>query len=149
MKISKFNGKGDGMSQKALMDKKEIIERLREHGCRITKQRMLLLDIILSEECSCSKEIYYKASAIDKSIGSATVYRMINTLEEIGAIDRRNMYRIECSKNCVDSFGCTVELEDDTVIEFSETRWNQIIAAGLKACGYLNGQEIRSVVANG
>lgn len=130
------------------MDKEEIIERLREHGCRITKQRLLLLDIILSEDCSCSKEIYYKASAIDSSIGSATVYRMINTLEEIGAIDRRNMYRIECGKDCAKEFGCKVELEDDTVIELSGSKWNQIIAAGLKACGYLNGQQVRSVVAN-
>ncbi|MBQ8084632.1 MAG: transcriptional repressor, partial [Lachnospiraceae bacterium] len=120
----------------------------REHGCRITKHRLLLLDIILSEECSCSKEIYYKASAIDDSIGSATVYRMINTLEEIGAIDRRNMYRIDCGRDCAKEFGCKVELEDDTVIEFSGSKWNQIVTAGLKACGYLNGKEVRSVVAN-
>ena len=130
------------------MNKEEIIQKLREHGCRITKQRLLILDIILSEDCSCSKEIYYKASAIDSSIGSATVYRMINTLEEIGAIDRRNMYRIDCGKDCAKEFGCKVELEDDTVIELSGSKWNQIIAAGLRACGYLNGQEVRSVVAN-
>lgn len=129
------------------MDKKEIIEKLREHGCRITKQRMLLLDIILEEDCSCCKEIYYKASGIDKSIGSATVYRMINTLEEIGAIDRKNMYRI-CGSDCAEEHGCTVEFADDTVMEFSGSKWNQIIEAGLAACGYLKGQEIRSIVAN-
>lgn len=129
------------------MDKKEIIEKLREHGCRITKQRLLLLDIILEEDCSCCKEIYYKASSLDKSIGSATVYRMINTLEDIGAIDRKNMYRI-CGSECAEEHGCTVELEDNTIIELSASMWNQIIAAGLNACGYLHGQEIRSVVAN-
>lgn len=136
------------MNQREGIDKAEIIERLREHGCRITKQRLLLLDTILSEDCSCSKEIYYKASAIDSSIGSATVYRMINTLEEIGAIDRRNMYRIECGKDCAKEFGCKVELEDDTVLELSGSKWNKIIAEGLKACGYLHGQKVRSVVAN-
>lgn len=138
--------KQTGIDQQIRIDKQEIIEKLREHGCRITKQRLLLLDIILSEDCSCSKEIYYKASAIDNTIGSATVYRMINTLEEIGAIDRRNMYRIECGRDCAKKFGCRVELEDNTVIELSESKWSQIVTAGLKACGYLHGQEVRSVV---
>lgn len=60
------------------MQREEILERLREQGCRITKQRQLLLDIILQEEYSCCKEIYYKAAKQDSSIGIATVYRMIN-----------------------------------------------------------------------
>ena len=78
------------------MSKKEqIIEKLKENGCRITKQRKMLIDIILENECSSCKEIYYKASRIDSKIGTATVYRMINTLEEIGAINRRNMYKID------------------------------------------------------
>ena len=68
------------------MQKDAILNRLRQRGCRITKQRMVLLDIILDGDCSSCKEIYYKASKIDPSIGSATVYRMINMLEEIGAI---------------------------------------------------------------
>ena len=77
------------------MQKELIIQRLKEEGCRITKQRQMLLDIILEEDCSCCKEIYYRASKRDPKIGTATVYRMINTLEEIGAISRRNMYKID------------------------------------------------------
>ena len=50
---------------------------------------MMILDIILEEDCSCCKEIYYKASKLDPKIGTATVYRMINTLEEIGAISKK------------------------------------------------------------
>ena len=77
------------------MQREIVIQRLKEQGCRITKQSMVLLDIILNENCSSCKEIYYKASRIDPKIGTATVYRMINTLEEIGAINRRNMYKID------------------------------------------------------
>lgn len=51
------------------MKKEEIRNRLRERGCRITKQRQILLDIILQEEHSCCKEIYYKAIQVDASIG--------------------------------------------------------------------------------
>ena len=80
--------------ERTQMQREIVIQRLKEQGCRITKQRMVLLDIILNENCSSCKEIYYKASRIDPKIGTATVYRMINTLEEIGAISRRNMYKI-------------------------------------------------------
>ena len=76
--------------------KSYIIEALRKNGCRITSQRQLLIDIILQDECSCCKEIYYRASKTDSYIGMATVYRLVKTLEETGMIQRKNMYRIDC-----------------------------------------------------
>ena len=82
------------MSAEQLEQKQIIINRLKEDGCRITKQRLMLLDIILEDECSSCKEIYYRATKKDPTIGTATVYRMINTLEEIGAISRKNMYQV-------------------------------------------------------
>ena len=66
--------------------KDEIIEQLKQNGCRITRQRKILIDIILENDCASCKEIFYKASQEDRKIGAATVYRMINALEEIGAI---------------------------------------------------------------
>lgn len=84
-----------GEIQKTQSQKEKVVKRLKENGCRMTKQRKILLDIILEEECASCKEIYYKASNEDDSIGIATVYRMINLLEEIGAINRKNMYRID------------------------------------------------------
>lgn len=77
-----------------------IIRKLKERGCRITRQRLIILDIILQEDCSCCKEIYYKASRQDTKIGFATVYRMVNMLEEIGAISRKNMYKVACEELC-------------------------------------------------
>ena len=65
------------------MQKEIILQRLKEQGCRITKQRLALIDIILENECSSCKEIYYKAVRMDEKIGIATVYRMINMLEEM------------------------------------------------------------------
>ena len=47
--------------------KEAIVQKLKASGCRITKQRLMLLDIILEENCSCCKEIYYRASRIDPS----------------------------------------------------------------------------------
>ena len=42
------------------MQREMILQRLKEQGCRITKQRLALIDIILENECSSCKEIYYK-----------------------------------------------------------------------------------------
>ena len=102
-----------------MMQREKIIQKLKESGCRITKQRLMLLDIILEEDCSCCKEIYYNASRLDPGIGSATVYRMVNLLEEIGAISRRNMYKIVRNPDCSEGSVCTVELDDNTVQRLS------------------------------
>ena len=72
-----------------------ILQELRKTGCRITNQRQLLIDIILQDECCCCKEIYYQAIKKDPTIGMATVYRMVKTLEETGLIKRKNLYRIQ------------------------------------------------------
>ena len=75
--------------------KSYILQKLRKNGCRITNQRQLLIDIILQDECCCCKEIYYQAIKKDPTIGMATVYRMVKTLEETGLIKRKNLYRIQ------------------------------------------------------
>ena len=76
------------------MQKELILQKLREKGCRITKQRRMLLDVILQEDCASCKEIYYKVKKEDDRIGIATIYRMINLLEEIEVISRKNMYKV-------------------------------------------------------
>lgn len=78
--------------------REHVIEELRNSGCRITKQRMILLDIILRNECVSCKDIHFQALHKDSTIGIVTVYRMINKLEEIGAIDRKAQYRIYDNK---------------------------------------------------
>ena len=128
------------------MQKDMVLSLLKERGCRITKQRKMLLDVTLEDNCTCCKEIYYKASKRDPKIGSATVYRMVNVLEEIGAINRGNMYKVSCG-SCSYENACTIELNDATVISLSAKKWNDIIETGLKACGYITEQKISNVQA--
>ena len=128
------------------MQKEMVLQSLKENGCRITKQRKMLLDIILQEECTCCKEIYYKATTLDSSIGAATVYRMVNLLEEIGAINRKNMYRISCGMNCDREGTCIIELDDQTIFRLSSGEWYKIISEGLQCCGYVGTQKVVSVV---
>ena len=128
------------------MQKEIVLQRLKENGCRITKQRKILLDIILQEECACCKEIYYKAASVDPSIGAATVYRMVNLLEEIGAISRKNMYRISCGMNCDREGTCIIELDDQSICRLSSGEWYNVISEGLRCLGYVGTQKVASVV---
>lgn len=128
------------------MQKEVVLQRLKENGCRITKQRKLLLDIILQEECTSCKEIYYKAAKLDPSIGAATVYRMVNLLEELGAINRKNMYRISCGMNCNRNNTFVIELDDQTVFRLSSGEWYKVISEGLRCCRYVDTQKVVSVV---
>ena len=75
------------------MQREMILRKLKEGGYRITKQRIAVIDIILENDCGSCKEILYKTSKINKKIGTATVYRTLNMLEEIGAINSRNLYK--------------------------------------------------------
>ena len=125
--------------------KEEILASLKEHGYRLTEQRKLIVDIIANEEYTCCKEVYFLAHKRDNSIGIATVYRMINTLEEIGAISRKNMYRISDCQGCCQENGCTVRLSDDTVCKLPSEVWKQVVREGLKNMGYIGDQDIESI----
>ncbi len=127
------------------MQKKAVIRKLQERKYRITKQRLMLLDIVLENECANCKEIYYKAVKANKSIGTATVYRMMSVLEEIGAIKRNNIYKIDCSIEHNIENACVVELDDENKICLSANKLKEVISRGLKVCGYINSEEIKSV----
>ena len=74
------------------MSQQDVEKVLQHNGKRITKQRKILLDIILNGQWECCKEIYYEAVKRDPSIGMAIVYRMMSTLEEIGVLERRCVF---------------------------------------------------------
>jgi len=62
---------------------------LRQAGLRVTRQRRLILDIILSaQDHPDAMEIFRRAAKFDKSISLSTVYRTMRALEECGAIQR-------------------------------------------------------------
>lgn len=123
-------------SQIAKARKEMVIKQLREHGFRITKQRRVILDVILEQNCSNCKEMYYKAHTVDPSIGKATVYRMVNVLEEIGLFSRDDLYKLSVKVKEEDELPCIIELENHTQYSLSEKELKKVICEGMKACGY-------------
>ena len=140
------NAKGDNrIYYHATKQKEYILAKLRERGLRITSQRQLIIDCILENEFSCCKEIYCQICRIDPSIGIATVYRMINTLEEIGAINRKNMYHVCFEDELATVHSCIVQFDDQTQVNLSSEEWDRIVKAGLKSCGYLDNRNVELI----
>ena len=90
------------MSFSITSNRKSIIQKLKEKNFRITKQREILIDIILAGKYSCCKEIFYEASKTDPTIGLATVYRFISMLEDTGVIDTKDRFSVKncCMQDC-------------------------------------------------
>ena len=140
---TEVNSCRDKQYQRSNMQRSAIMNRLRQAGCRITKQRKIILDIILQEECTCCKEIYFLASKRDPNIGMATIYRMINLLEEIGALKRKRAYRI-CNEESPVHI-CSVKLDDYTSIRLDGEKLRQVIEKGMESFGYLHDRRVRSI----
>ena len=129
------------------LSQEEILLRLKEKGFRITEQRKIIVDIIVNEEYACCKEVYIHAHRKDKSIGIATVYRMINLLEEIGAISRKNIERTMCNGRCCDmKGGCTVVTDKSTQITISEEDMQEALKYIMNKNGYKDIDEIKAVL---
>ncbi len=131
------------------MQKEMIIKNLKKRGCRLTKQRLTLIDIILENNCASCKEIHYKASKIDHKIGVATAYRMIRLLEEIGAISRGNLYKLECAPGKEQKNVCKITLEDGSIHPFLLSDLDRVVNLGMRHCNYFMGHRVVSVELHG
>jgi Fur family ferric uptake transcriptional regulator len=79
----------DNSKGKTDSGKEQLLKTLRANGIKITKQRKLVIDIIMDQEFHTCKDIYQYANQVDPKIGVATVYRMVKTLEIVGIVNRK------------------------------------------------------------
>lgn len=137
------------MIGRAQLGKEEIYTMLKEQGFRLTEQRKTIVDVIVNEDYSCCKEVYIMAHKRDESIGIATVYRMIQVLEELGAISRKNLTKNACSGRCCDmKGGCTVVTDKSKQIFLSEEDIQEALKYIMDKNGYTNVDEIKAVLVN-
>lgn len=76
----------------------DSLRKLEASGLRMTVQRRHIIEILTSSQCTSPKELWYEAKQFVPDLGIATVYRLINRLEQIGVISKaRNlgMQRVE------------------------------------------------------
>ena len=132
--------------EKVYLEKEIIIDKLKKNGCRITKQRRLILDIILNMQLSSCKEIYSEALKKDPSVGIATVYRLINNLEEIGAISRKNLYKISYNDPLDGNEEWTIILRNKEIFKLSPEEWKRVLKVGLLEVKGLDIHDIDTII---
>jgi Fur family ferric uptake transcriptional regulator len=128
--------------EKVRKQKEEIVQVLQEKGCRLTRQRELVLDMILTGECTSVKEIYYRVASRDKKIGVATVYRMLKLLEDCGCITRDYHYQVSDPAEKESQGILQLELEDGSRMDISEETGRRLLAQGLRQEGCMDEQKI-------
>lgn len=132
-----------------ILSEENIIARLKEKGLRMTDPRKLIINIVANEEFSCCKEVYFLAHKKDPNIGIATVYRMINILEDIGAISRKNLQKTVCTGRCCDmKGGCTIVTDKSKQIILSEADIEEALKYIMEKNGYSTMDEIKAVLVN-
>ena len=83
-----------------MWQKKDIVNEFQRLGKRITKQRMVILDVILEQNWTDCKEVYYEAVQRDSTVGLSTVYRTIRMLEEMGVLKRVTSMYLRMKQEC-------------------------------------------------
>ena len=69
-----------------------VIQTMKTYGKRMTRQRMIIIEAVVSSQSGNFKDLYTKISKEDPNIGPATVYRMLQVLEEVGVLKRVQGY---------------------------------------------------------
>ena len=125
------------MDNCSMLKKNEIVEKMKRNNFRITKQRLIVIDSIL-ESNSCCKDIYYRANKKDKKIGMATVYRVLNTLEEIGVIIRENGFRVKNSEPIEQINEWKITMENNASFKLTDKELYEVIHRGLLKFNYID-----------
>jgi Fur family ferric uptake transcriptional regulator len=131
--------------EKTISQKANILEELRKRDCRITRQRELIIEILLKNSSICCKELYWEALKEDSSIGIATVYRIVKTLEDFGIINRKNSYQISYEELDVSQLECNVLLKNEERVCLSTEIWENTIIGGLAAVLGCHRNDIETV----
>lgn len=67
-------------------ERKRLIRRLREHGFKLTPQRLAIIELLRKGEHPSAEDIYKRLVEEYPMLSRATVYNTLQTLKELGEI---------------------------------------------------------------
>jgi Fur family ferric uptake transcriptional regulator len=132
--------------EKKNKNKETILDELRQNGYRITKKRKLIIEIILKNQYTSCKEIYCETIKEDPSVGIATVYRTLRCLEDVGVIDRKNLYKVSHDYTDCLNYECTIVLKDKSYCKVPGELWKNAINKALLELYPLDYKDVEAVL---
>ncbi len=116
------------------------IEKLcAEKGLRMTEQRRIIARVLSSaKDHPDVEELHRRASAIDKGISIATVYRTVSLLEESGIVERHDFRngRSRYEEIGDDHHDHLIDLQSGKVLEFSDPEIEELQRKIAEKLGY-------------
>jgi Fur family ferric uptake transcriptional regulator len=110
-----------------------------EKGMRMTEQRRIIARVLSqSNDHPDVEELYKRASALDKRISIATVYRTVHLLEESGIVERHDFRdgRSRYEELGSDHHDHLIDLKSGKVLEFSDPKIEELQREIAKNLGY-------------
>ncbi|WP_448577719.1 Fur family transcriptional regulator [Thermaurantiacus sp.] len=108
-------------------------------GLRITEQRRVIARVLSqAQDHPDVEELHRRASAIDKRISIATVYRTVRLFEDAGILERHDFRdgRSRYEPVPEEHHDHLIDIDTGDVIEFSDARIEQLQAEIAERLGY-------------
>ncbi len=113
----------------------DTLRKLEASGLRMTVQRRHIIEILTQSECTSPKELWFEARQAVPDLGIATVYRLINRLEQIGVLSKSKNLGMQSAPP---KFGTLTDSRGKSLIRPGRTlELADIIKTGLMAKGVL------------
>lgn len=77
-------------------------------------------------------------------MGMATVYRTVDALERVGALNRRTPYQL-CDHGRKTCKRCLVEMEDNSIVELDYASMEKVFEKGMESCGFSKDVKIKGI----
>lgn len=125
----------------------DTLRKLEASGLRMTVQRRHIIDILMNSSCTSPKELWYEAKQFVPDLGIATVYRLINRLEQIGVLSKARNLGMQPQ---VPELGTLTDIRGKSINRQIKLNLNEIVSLGLISKGVIgSGNTIQlSLVGN-
>lgn len=133
----------------------ETVQKLEQSGLRMTLQRRHIIEILTKSQCTSPKELWYEARQYVPDLGIATVYRLINRLEQIGVLAKNRNLGIN---RVIPQLGSITNYNGQSITPRTNVQLTELVRLGLISTGVIGtnnkielslvGESINVVIAS-
>ncbi|MCR5536956.1 MAG: transcriptional repressor [Succinivibrio sp.] len=118
----------------------DTLRKLELSGLRMTMQRRHIIEILTTSQCTSPKELWYEAKQYVPDLGIATVYRLINRLEQIGVLSKSRSLGMQSTSDL--QIVSVLNAEGKELLSSGQSlELNEVLRDGLAARGLISATD--------